>query len=82
MEKKPLSVFQVHAPGTTHETVNKDTAFSLIYIDDCTFFKIIDVAILTNGDSHTGFIRVSGHKPVDYRNTFDPSDLGPFRVLG
>lgn len=74
--------FRVHAPNAPNELIDRDSASALIFINESLFYKIIDVGIIL--DKHEGnsvFVRVSGHDPVEYENTFDPSNLGPFKII-
>lgn len=75
-------LFQVHVAGSPDHPVTQEEALSLIYINPDIFYKIIDVCIMDfTLDSTLVFVRVSGHHPVAYEDTFDPSDLGPFKAL-
>lgn len=53
-----------------------------IYLGREKCYKIIDVAIkeILRGKV-VAFVRVSGHAPVGYGETWDPSALGPFKDI-
>lgn len=59
-----------------------DQALDEIYLGRDRFYRIIDVAIrrLLPGQS-IAFVRVSGHTPGAFSQTWDPSDLGPFKQI-
>jgi hypothetical protein len=53
-----------------------------IYLGGDRFYKIIDVAIRKALPKETvAFVRVSGHPPVDFSETWDPSTFGPFKQI-
>ena len=72
----------LHAPGHDGELINVDYAVNAMYLGSDRFYKIIDVAIkelLPAGS--VAFVRVSGHPPVEFGQTWDPSALGPFKQI-
>ncbi len=73
------TAFEVHAPNSSEELVGKQEAIKLIYIGENEFFKIIDISVIERDGQFVGFVRVSGHRPVSVEETYDPSDLGPFK---
>ena len=73
---------EVHAPVIAGGTIPLEEVPRCIYINSALFYKIIDVGIIGERDGYSvAFIRVSGHAPVPFSETYDPSDLGPFKVL-
>ena len=82
LDEKPQR-YRVYAPNAPHELVTLKEAMDIIYISTNKFFKIIDVSIIpdeSGGD--VIFLRVSGHEPVSFANTWDALDLGPFKQIG
>src|SRR6266566_3292013 len=73
---------ELHAPGSSGLIVTADEALDQIYLGSDRCYRIIDVAVkgLRPGGSII-FVRVSGHSPVEYGKTWDPSHLGPFKQV-
>jgi hypothetical protein len=73
---------ELHAPHSSGRMVSVEQALDQLYLGDDRFFRIIDVAIkgLLPRKS-VAFVRVSGHPPGTYSQTWDPSNLGPFKHL-
>ena len=75
-------VIDLQAPTSSGQTVSVDQALDQIYLGRDRFYKIIDIAIkrLLPRES-VAFLRVSGHPPVPFSQTWDPSNLGPFKQI-
>jgi len=73
---------ELYAPPSPGQTVSVDQALDRIYLGKDRFHKIIDVAIrrLLPRKS-VAFVRVSGHPPAPFSQTWDPADLGPFKQI-
>lgn len=73
---------ELHATGASRDTMSIEQALDHIYLGDNRFYKIIDVAIrrVLPGTS-VAFVRVSGHPPGPFSETWDPSELGPFKQI-
>src|SRR5688572_8311656 len=73
---------ELHATGASGRTISIAQALDHIYLGNDRFYKIIDVAIrrVLPGKS-VAFVRVSGHPPGPFNQTWDPSDLGPFKQV-
>ena len=72
----------LHAPGHRGELIDIDEAVSSMYLGPNRFYRMIDVAIkevLPTGS--VAFVRVSGHPPTEFANTWDPASLGPFKQI-
>lgn len=81
--KVPRSfLIELHALDSPAEPMEVDRALDQIYLGADRFYRVIDVAIrrLRPGKS-VAFVRVSGHAPAPFSETWDPSGLGPFRQL-
>jgi hypothetical protein len=73
---------ELHAPNSPGRIVSVEQALDQIYLGDDCFFKIIDVAIKRLlPQKSVAFVRVSGHPPGAFSQTWDPSNLGPFKQL-
>jgi hypothetical protein len=73
---------ELHAPNSPERVMSVEQALDQIYLGDDRFFKIIDVAIKKLlPRTSVAFARVSGHPPGAFSQTWDPSNLGPFKQL-
>lgn len=82
---KPIQrsfVIELHSPEYPGRTVSVDEALDQIYLGSDRFYRIIDVSIkeLLPGEA-VAFVRVSGHPPAEFSETWDPSTLGPFKQI-
>jgi hypothetical protein len=78
-----LERFEVHAPGPKGQILPEAETINAIFLGETLFYRIIDVGLIIEPISGSiGFVRVSGHAPSRYEDTFDPQDLGPFRSIG
>jgi hypothetical protein len=77
-----LFLIELHAPDSFGEMLEVDRALDRIYLAGNRFYRVIDVAIrrVLPGKSVV-FVRVSGHTPAPFSQTWDPSGLGPFKQL-
>jgi hypothetical protein len=75
-------LIELHAPDPPGETLEVDRALDQLYLGGDRFYRIIDVAIrrVLPGKS-VAFVRVSGHAPAPFSETWDPSGLGPFKQV-
>lgn len=73
---------ELHAPNSPGTVMSVEEALDEIYLGCDHFYRIIDVAIrrLLPGQS-IAFVRVSGHIPGAFSQTWDPADLGPFKQI-
>jgi hypothetical protein len=75
-------MIELHAPTSGGELLSVDQAVDKIYLGDDKFYRIIDVAIQkVSRDKTIAFVRVSGHSPGAFSQTWDPTDLGPFKQI-
>jgi len=70
------------APRSAGTVMGVDGALDQIWLGNTRFYRIIDVAIkeALPGKS-LALVRVSGHAPTGFENTWDPSNLGPFKQI-
>jgi hypothetical protein len=82
---RPIShsfLIELHAPGSSGAHLTVEEALDRIYLGTDIFYKIIDVTIKELSQQNSiVFVRVSGHQPVPFDKTWDPSGTGPFKQL-
>jgi hypothetical protein len=75
-------VIELHAPTSSGQTLSVDQALDQLYLGTDRFYRIIDVAIRRLlPRKAVAFVRVSGHPPAPFSQTWDPSHLGPFKQI-
>ena len=75
-------LIELHAPGIPGSIVRVDDALDSIYLGSDRFYRIIDVAVRKLLPEHTViFVRASGHAPAGFDQTWNASDLGPFKQM-
>jgi hypothetical protein len=75
-------LIELHAPGSAGSIVRVDDALDRIYLGSGRLYRIIDVAVRKLLPEHTViFVRASGHAPVEFDQTWDATDLGPFKQM-
>jgi len=63
--------------------ITVDEALDLLWLSPEQFYLVVDVMAFVGEDNPPVlFVRPSGHPPDAYSETWDPSDLGPFRGIG
>ena len=73
---------ELHAPGSPAAVMRADDALDSIYLGSDRFYRIIDVAVRKLLPEHTViFVRASGHAPAGFDQTWNASDLGPFKQM-
>jgi len=73
---------ELHGAGCAGSIISVDEAINRLYLADDRFFRIVDLAVTqVLSDETVVFARVSGHAPGPFANTYDPSDLGPFKQI-
>ena len=71
---------ELHFKGVTN--LSFADAVDKLFISDEQFFAIIDVSVKeVSGDSTLFFVRVSGHPPVSYSETWGADGMGPFHTM-
>lgn len=73
----------LHGLGHQGDTVDFDKAVEVLYLGEDKFYRIIDVAVYEITDEYSRiFIRVSGHNPVSFEQTWNtPIGSGPFKQI-
>ena len=75
-------LIELHAPTAAGRLMSVDEALEKIYLDENRFYRIIDIGIEQVINYQTiAFVRVSGHPPGSFTETWDPQNLGPFKVI-
>ena len=74
---------ELHGAGISYEIMPHQKALDLLYIDDKTFYPIIDVGVkYIKDDTTVLFVRVSAYKLGDFNKTWNsPAGNGPFKVI-
>lgn len=74
---------QLYGSGHSGDVLDVDKAASLLFINESSSYRIIDVAVKQVSPSlSTVFVRVSGHEPVPFEQTWDtPKGRGPFKQI-
>lgn len=76
-------VVEFHGKPNPAQPITIDEALDLLWLSSERFYRIVDVAAFVGeNDPPTLFVRLSGHEPSVYSDTWDPSDLGPFKAIG
>lgn len=75
-------IIELHAPGSSPELTNVEIAENKLFLGENLSYKIIDIAVKGISRNLTKvFVRVSGHSPVGYDRTWDPTAQGPFKQI-
>ncbi len=75
-------MIELHAPPSPGQTISVDRALDRIYLGKDRFYRIIDIAIRRLlPQKSVAFVRVSGHPPAPFSETWDPADMGPFKQI-
>jgi hypothetical protein len=76
-------VIEFHGMPNPSHPITMDEATDFLWISPERFFRIVDVAaMISDDDPPHMFVRISGHEPGGYADTWGPADLGPFKVMG
>lgn len=74
---------ELHGTPNPPGHISLEKALELLWLGPDRFYRIVDVgAYSQRGDPPVLFVRISGHKPSRFAETFDPADLGPFKSVG
>jgi hypothetical protein len=75
-------VIELHGAGSSGGEMSVDEALDRLYLAHDRFYRIIDVMVKeVRPRESVVFVRLSGHPPAAFDQTWDPSALGPFKVL-
>lgn len=73
---------ELHAPDAPDVPMTVHEAVDRLYLGGDRFYRIVDVAVTKVLPGRTlAFVRVSGHAPVNFAQTWDAADLGPFKQI-
>lgn len=74
---------ELHGAGGDGRIYSLSEAIDKLFLNDSRFFRIIDIAVKAITNTETiFFVRVSGHVPCAWSETWDPVRSGPFKQLG
>jgi hypothetical protein len=75
-------LIELHDPTSLGEIMSVDEAVDRLYLGENKFYQIIDIAIQKISFDHTiAFVRVSGHPPGPFSQTWEPTRFGPFKQI-
>ena len=76
-------VVEFHGKADPQHRITLDEALELLWLSADRFYRIVDVAAYV-GEVNPSvlFVRPSGFEPSAFADTWDPSGLGPFKVIG
>jgi hypothetical protein len=75
-------LIELHGAGSAGSRCSVDEAAKRLFLGSEKFFKVIDIAVKAVTEIETViFVRVSGHKPVIWAATWNPSGSGPFKQI-
>lgn len=73
---------ELHGVGSRSGGLSFDDALQALYLGPDRFYRIIDIAIRAVTDHELiAFVRISGHQPVGFNDTWNPEHAGPFKQL-
>ena len=75
--------FLLNGWGKECPTIDSSKAVDHLYIDDHSFYRIIDVGVIRYSEKQIFIVaRRSGHKPSSFDGTWnDPKGMGPFKQI-
>jgi hypothetical protein len=76
-------VVEFHGRPNPKRRVKVDEALDFLWLSADRFYRIVDVAAFSGEDNPPViFVRPAGFEPSTYEDTWEPSGLGPFKVIG
>lgn len=74
---------EFHGAGYSGKLMHRDRAIDLVYLDEKRFYRIIDVGVkAVRKSSALLFVRISGHEPSDFAQTWNAATGGgPFKII-
>ena len=75
-------VIELHGAGGGGRQCLVSEALEHLYLGDASFYKLIDITVKEVKQNQTIlFVRVSGHAPSSWSDTWDPRIAGPFKQI-
>lgn len=75
-------LIELYDPTSSGDLMSVDEATDKLYLGNDKFYRIIDIAVRKiSSDKTIAFVRVSGHPPGPFSETWDPKNLGPFKQI-
>lgn len=79
---EPVVEFHGKFNPSAHQ-IGLEEAVDLLWLSPKRFYRIVDIsAVLGAVIQPIIFVRPAGLEPCAYSETWDPNDLGPFKVMG
>jgi hypothetical protein len=76
-------MIEYHGKPSPQRRVTMDEALSLLWLSEDRFYRVVDVAAYLGEDKRPViFVRPAGFEPSAYEDTWEPTGLGPFKVMG
>lgn len=76
-------VVEFHGKPNPIGNVTVEEALDFLWLSADRFYRVVDVAAFVGEDNPPViFVRPAGFEPSPYENTWEPSGLGPFKVIG
>jgi hypothetical protein len=81
VSSEPLVEF--HGRPNPQGRITLAQALDLLWLSSDRHYRVIDVAAFSGEDKPPIiFVRPAGFEPGPFSDTWDPADLGPFKVMG
>jgi hypothetical protein len=76
-------VVEFHGKPNPPRPISVNEALDLLWLSVDRYYQIVDVGAFSGAtEPPVLFVRISGHEPSAYSNTWYPTDLGPFKAIG
>jgi hypothetical protein len=74
---------ELHGAGFSGKEMSPSRAAGILFLGRDKFYRVIDIsAVRVSAEKTTIFVRVSGHTPGRFEQTWNsPSGSGPFKLL-
>ena len=77
------TVVEFHGRPNPDRRITVDEALNFLWLSADRFYRVVDVAAFSGEDNPPViFVRPAGFEPSAYEDTWEPSGLGPFKVMG
>jgi hypothetical protein len=76
-------IVEFHGKGGPKRRISLAETVDLLWLSEDRFYRIVDVgAYVVEDNPPVMFVVATGFEPGSYQDTWDPSGLGPFKVIG
>jgi len=77
------AVVEFHGRPSPDRLISVDEALDFLWLSEDRFYLVVDVAAISGEESPPVlFVRPAGFEPGNYEDTWRPSGVGPFKVMG